>query len=73
VSLAPALQLSGDGTIFLLTWPAFSGATYQVFASTNLMDWLPLGPPIIGTNGLMQLVLPMEDEPQKFFRLTAQN
>jgi hypothetical protein len=37
------------------------------------MDWLPLGPPIIGTNGLMQLVLPMDDEPQKFFRLTAQN
>jgi hypothetical protein len=72
-SFAPVLQVDGSDSNLQLTWNAYAGVTYQLFASTNLVDWLPVDAPSAGTNGLMQLVLPMDDEPQKFFRLTAQN
>ena len=72
-SLAPSLQIADNGTNLLLHWNAYAGVTYQVLVSTNLADWLPMDPPIVGTNGLMQLVLPISGEPQKFFRVTAQN
>jgi len=45
--------------------------TYQLLWSTNLVDWQPLGSPLRGTNGPMQLVVPIGSNPAGFFRLTA--
>jgi hypothetical protein len=46
---------------------------YQPESSTNLVNWLPYGPPLPGTNGLMQLLVPTGDDPLKFIRLRAAN
>ena len=54
-------------------WSGISNVTYQVYSSTNLTDWQPFDVPIIGTNGPVQLMIPVGDEPQRFFRLNAQN
>jgi hypothetical protein len=39
----------------------------------NDSTWYPLDAPVAGTNGVMQLLIPISDEPEKYFRLNAQN
>ena len=47
------------------------GVTYQPLYSTNLVDWLPDDGPAPGTNGPMQLLVPMDTDPIMFFRVGA--
>jgi hypothetical protein len=74
-SLAASLQAGKSGPNLFLNWNGFAGVTYQVYWSTNLNDttWYPLDAPVAGTNGVMQLLIPISDEPEKYFRLNAQN
>ena len=70
-TIAPSLSTGLSGTNFLVNWGGLSGVTYQVLWSTNLVNWQPLGSPLPGTNGPMQLVLPIGSDPADFFRLSA--
>jgi hypothetical protein len=60
-----------DGTNAIFNWYGINGVSYQPLYSTNLVDWLPYGSPIAGTNGPIQLPVPAADPPQMFFRLNA--
>ncbi len=72
-SIAPQLVCGGTGTNVWLRWSGVPGLTYQVWASTNLTDWLPWGEPMPGTIGLMQVIVPGNDAPARFFRLQTAN
>ncbi len=47
--------------------------SYRVFWSEDLVDWVDLGADYPGTNGLMQATIPTGTDPQRYFRLRAQN
>jgi len=66
---ALALQSERQQGNLNLSWHGFSGATYQAFYSTNLVDWIPCELPRPGTNGPMTTSLTIGEEPIKFFRL----
>ena len=70
-TIAPLLSSTVSGGNFNLIWGGLAGVTYQAYSSTNLVDWQPVGAPLPGTNGLMQLVTPLDDQPLQFFRIQA--
>ena len=70
-TVAPLLGSSLSGTNLFVNWSGIPGVTYQAECSTNLVDWQSLGGPLLGTNGLMELLVPAEVEPQKFVRVRA--
>lgn len=70
-TVAPSLVGSLNATNLSLSWAGLAGVTYQAQYSTNLVDWLPYGDAIIGTNGPMHLNLPLGADPTVFFRLSA--
>lgn len=73
-TIAPTLATSLTGTNLSLVWPAISGVTYQAYSSTNMVDWVPYGNTIPGTNGTQQIVLPVDATvPATFFRIGAAN
>jgi hypothetical protein len=64
-------NLSGgqfDGTNVNLNWFGIRGVSYQPLCSTNLVDWMPYGPPIIGSNAAVILAMPTTNAPQMYFR-----
>lgn len=70
-TLAPALSMQVQTNTCVLNWQGLSGVTYQPLYSTNLVDWLPYNGALPGTNGPMQLLLPMGTAPIMFFRVGA--
>ena len=73
LTIGPTLTSSVQGTNIVINWFGLSGATYQTFYSINLIDWFPYDAAFLGTNGPMQLLLPIDNDPTKFFRLGARN
>ena len=69
----PTLGGQLDGTNFLLDWQGIPGVTYQPLWSTNLVDWFPYGRFLSGSNGVMKLLVPVDDDPMKFFRVRSEN
>jgi hypothetical protein len=68
----PTLNAGLGGTNLLFGWSGIPGVSYQVQWSTNLVDWQPLGSPLAGTNGPMQITLPVDgSQALEFFRLQA--
>jgi hypothetical protein len=72
-TITPALTFGQQGANLLLNWLGVPGVTYDLSWSTNLVDWQISGASLMGTNGSMQILVPVTAEPQKFFRLRAQN
>jgi len=72
-TIAPALSSGLSGTNLWVNWNGIQGVSYQVWWSTNLTEWFPLGDAVAGTNGMMELPVPVDDEPLGFFRLKAAN
>jgi len=70
-TIAPLLSSTISGGNFNLSWYGIAGLTYQAYSSTNLTDWQPMGGPLPGTNGLMQLVTPTSGQPIQFLRIQA--
>ena len=68
---APALTTEVQSNSFVLSWYGIPGVTYQPLYSTNLVDWLPYDGALPGTNGLLQLAVPMDADPIKYFRVGA--
>ncbi len=58
-----------DGTNESLNWYGVSGATYQVYSSTDLVNWAPFGPPVQGANGPAIVIVPTTNAPLLFFQL----
>jgi hypothetical protein len=71
VNLSPALALQVQTNTFALSWYGISGEIYQPLYSTNLVDWLPFGSVVTGTNGPIQLLRPANMGPIQFFRMGA--
>jgi len=72
-TIAPSMSSSLSGTNLSIDWVGIAGVTYQPESSTNLVNWLPYGPPLPGANGGMQLLVPTDGDPLKFVRLRAIN
>jgi len=70
-TIAPSLTTSVGGGNLTLGWTGLTGVTYQAWVSTDLVNWSLYGSAIPGTNGLQQIVVPLDNSPAVFFRLTA--
>jgi hypothetical protein len=77
-TIAPNLAAELQGTNFVMHWTGISGVTYQLYFSTNLVDWQISSTPMPGTNGSMQLPINIFSNdpmyfPLGFYRLRATN
>jgi hypothetical protein len=70
-TISPTLTPSLSAGNCSLTWNGIPGVTYQVLWSTNLVTWQPIGSPLAGTNGPMQMVLPSGSNSEEFFQIRA--
>jgi hypothetical protein len=73
ITIAPVLSAGLEDTNLTMSWLGLSGVTYQLYSSTNLVDWLPYGDPFPGANGTMVLPVPINNDPARFFRVQAGN
>lgn len=71
--ISPVLATGITSTNLSVGWQGISGVTYQAQYSTNLVDWLPYGDTIPGTNGPMQFSVPLDGSPSVFLRVQAAN
>ena len=72
-TIAPVVSSGLQATNFMMNWFGISGVTYQLYSSTNLVDWLPYGNAFPGTNGPMVVPVPTTGDPARFFRVQAGN
>jgi hypothetical protein len=70
-TVVPTLTTRAETNTQILSWYGISGVNYQGLYSTNLVDWLPYGGVLPGTNGPLQLLMPMDTNPLGFFRVGA--
>jgi hypothetical protein len=72
-SLMGELAGIAQGTNLLLRCYGYSGVGYQVLSSTNFVDWLPYSDWLPGTNGPVEVLIPLGPDPMEFFRIQARN
>ncbi|HLP75663.1 MAG TPA: carboxypeptidase-like regulatory domain-containing protein, partial [Candidatus Paceibacterota bacterium] len=72
-TIAPNLTSSVQGANLTINWHGLPGINYQVYQSTNLFDWEPYGSPVIGSNAPVEFPVPIDVDPQRFFRIDAGN
>jgi hypothetical protein len=70
-TIAPTLTTQVQTNNLILNWYGLSSVTYQPLCSTNLVDWAPYGGTVAGTNGPLELILPMDTDPMLFYRLAT--
>jgi hypothetical protein len=67
-----ALNTSQQGTNLNLSWYGINGVSYQILYSSNLVNWVPYGLPVKGTNGPAGVLIPIDlASPADFFRFSA--
>lgn len=49
-------------------WQGLEGVSYQLVYSTNLINWIPYGTPVVGSNNIIDLTLPVTPQPGVFFK-----
>ncbi len=72
-TLALALKGKVSGANFMLNWQALPGVNYQVYSSSNLVNWLPYGGVLSGSNGTVQVAVPVGTGPMQFFSVQSSN
>jgi hypothetical protein len=72
-TIAPYLQVGRQDGNLTLSWYGLLGVSYYVQSSTNLVNWVQDGYPVLGTNGVMVVPLPIGTDPNTFFRIQAFN
>ena len=73
-TVAPTVAGGVIGTNLSLAWRGIPGVTYEVLYSADLVNWTGYGGtgiPMLGTNGPMQVSLPIDASPTIFFRIEA--
>jgi len=70
-SVTPTLTLHVETNGLVMNWYGISGVTYQLLYSLDLAVWMPHDNPVLGTNGPLEMVVPVDAEPIKYFRLVA--
>jgi hypothetical protein len=70
-TIAPTLGAAVNAGNFNLNWQALPGVNYQVYYSTDLVNWLRYGAVITGSNGPVQLLIPTTGNPQQFFSIQS--
>ena len=73
VSINPTLAGAINGTNFVISWPAVSGLVYQIYSSTNLVDWQPYGDPFAPTGASAQSLVPLGGSAQQFYTVAPTN
>jgi hypothetical protein len=73
ITIAPVVSAGLQATNLMMNWFGISGVIYQLYSSTNLVDWLPYGDAFPGTNGPVELLVPTVGDPIRFFRVQAGN
>ncbi|HVM50114.1 MAG TPA: carboxypeptidase-like regulatory domain-containing protein [Candidatus Acidoferrum sp.] len=68
-AVVPTLATQVQSNGLSLTWYGLSNVTYQPLYSTNLVDWYPYNSTIPGTNGPLELDVPLDTGPIMFFRM----
>jgi len=67
-TIASYLTTGVNTTNFVLGWLGLPGINYQVYSSTDLINWLPYGSGFTGSNAPIQIVVPMGGVgPAQFF------
>jgi len=56
-----------QGSNLKLSYLGIGGVNYQMMCSTNLVDWMPYGASVAGSNSLIEMIVPNEGDPLKFF------
>jgi alpha-tubulin suppressor-like RCC1 family protein len=70
-SVSAAASGAGPAGTFTLTFGGYSNLAYQVWASTNLVDWMPLGAAVASSNGWYDFVdADMPNWPYRFYRIS---
>jgi hypothetical protein len=64
---APVVTGAGNATNLVLNWQGIPGVSYQVYCSSNLVDWLPVGSAIPGSNGPAQIAISPTNSGPEFF------
>ncbi len=67
-TVVPGLTSWVETNTYSLNWYGIPGVNYQPLYSTNLVEWWPYGGFLPGTNGPLQLRMPMDTDPTCFFR-----
>ena len=70
-TVSPGLTTQVQTNGLAINWYGISGVSYQPLCSTNLVDWAAYNSALAGTNGPLQLIVPMGGSPMMFFRLGA--
>ncbi len=70
-SIAAAISSGLQDTNLVMSWLGITGVTYQIYASSNMVHWVPYGDPIPGSNAPVQVPLPANGGPQQFFRVQS--
>ena len=70
VRVAPAVNPVASNGNFRLTWPAVTGGVYRLWSSSNLLEWIPAGPPSECTHGTFSNDCPMAGSTSLFYRVS---
>ncbi len=71
-TVAPVLTAGGNATNIVLNWQGLPGVSYQIYSSSNLVNWLPFGAAVAGSNGPVQIIIvPTGGGPMQFFSVQS--
>ncbi|MFO1477325.1 MAG: Ig-like domain-containing protein [Verrucomicrobiota bacterium] len=72
-SIASTLGMTSQAqsNLVVLDWQGLPGVTYQVYNSSNLVDWAFYGSSFIGSNGVIEIPIPATNGPAWFYRVTS--
>jgi hypothetical protein len=69
-TIAPVLTAGGNATNIFLNWLGLPGANYQIYSSTDLVNWVPFGGGFPGSNAPIQIVI-VPTGPIQFFSVQS--
>jgi hypothetical protein len=70
VRIPPILNPSTSNESFRLIWQSVTGETYQVWSSSNLWDWIPVGAEMECTQDALTNEYPIAEEKGMFYRVS---
>jgi hypothetical protein len=70
-ALTAGVTAGANATNFVLSWQANGGVNYQVYCSTDLVNWVPYGSAFTGSNAPVQVPVPTSGGPAQFFSVRS--